>query len=95
MRLKSGNNIQLLDVRAPGELALAHISGLVHTPLDGLLDHLEELEPDTEIVTLCKAGPRAAVATELLLESGFLNVKYLTGGLEAWAEQVDPDLLTY
>ncbi len=95
VRLKSGEPLLLLDVREPNELDLARIPGAVHIPLSELLDRVNELDPDREIVVVCLAGNRSAVAADLLRESGFHKVSHLAGGLRAWAKEVDPDLLVY
>ncbi|HIQ09515.1 MAG TPA: molybdopterin-synthase adenylyltransferase MoeB [Anaerolineaceae bacterium] len=95
VRLQSGEPLFLLDVREPNELDLARLPGAVNIPLSELLDRLNELDPDKEIVVICRRGTRSAIAAELLRESGFHKVSHLAGGLQAWAEEVDPDLLVY
>jgi adenylyltransferase/sulfurtransferase len=47
------------------------------------------------MVVFCKAGPRSARALELLVSAGFRKVKNLQGGINAWAEQVDPSQPVY
>ena len=95
VRLQSGEPLLLLDVREPNEVDLVQLPGSIHIPLSELPEHLNDLDPEKEIVVLCRSGQRSAVAVELLRESGFHKVSHLAGGLRAWAEEVDPDLLVY
>jgi molybdopterin/thiamine biosynthesis adenylyltransferase/rhodanese-related sulfurtransferase len=88
-RLKHGDQIRLVDVREPHELAISHIAGAQNLPLGLLTAHLGELDSAQEIVLFCKSGTRSARALELLLSAGFRKVKNLQGGINAWAIEVD------
>lgn len=88
-------DIYLLDVRGPEEQAICKIAGSVLIPLPELPTRLGEIPKDKNIVVHCKAGGRSAKATELLLNSGFKNVKNLKGGILAWIAEVDPSLQKY
>jgi adenylyltransferase/sulfurtransferase len=95
LRLKEGNGLRLLDVREPHELQISRISGATLIPLGQLAARLSELDSAEEMVVFCKAGPRSARALELLVSAGFRKVKNLQGGINAWAEQVDPSQPVY
>ena len=43
----------------------------------------------------CKSGTRSARALEVLYSAGFRKVKNLLGGINAWAQEVDPELPIY
>lgn len=94
-RLKLPNPPTLLDVREPHELQISAIEGAKLIPLGQLASRLAELDPTQEIVVFCKAGTRSTRALELLVASGFHKIKNLVGGINAWAEKVDPDLPIY
>jgi sulfur-carrier protein adenylyltransferase/sulfurtransferase len=94
-RLQQGNPIRLLDVREPHELQISQIPGATLIPLGQLASRLSELDSAEEMVVFCKAGTRSARALELLLSAGFRKVKNLEGGINAWAEDVDPSLPIY
>jgi adenylyltransferase/sulfurtransferase len=94
-RIKRGERIRLIDVREPHELQISRINGAEVIPLGSLAAHLHELDSAEEIVLFCKSGTRSARALELLLGAGFRKVKNLRGGINAWAEQVDPSLPRY
>jgi molybdopterin/thiamine biosynthesis adenylyltransferase/rhodanese-related sulfurtransferase len=91
----SGDEIQLLDVREPFEHDIAHIEGAKLIPLGDLEKRLGELSKEADIVVHCKMGGRSKQAAELLLGSGFTRVASLTGGINAWAEEIDPTLAKY
>lgn len=88
--MKLGNHLRLLDVREPHELQISHIEGATVIPLGQLAARLSELDSAEDLVVFCKAGTRSARALELLLSAGFRKVKNLQGGINAWAQQVDP-----
>jgi rhodanese-related sulfurtransferase len=94
-RMADGNHLVLLDVREPHELQISHIEGAKLIPLGELAARLSELDSADEMVVFCKAGPRSARALELLISAGFRKVKNLQGGINAWAEQVDPSQPVY
>lgn len=94
-RLKSGIPLRLIDVREPHELEISQIPGAQLIPLGQLASRLSELDSAEEIVLFCKAGTRSARALEVLLSAGFRKVKNLKGGINAWAQEVDPSLPIY
>ncbi|HEY5901701.1 MAG TPA: molybdopterin-synthase adenylyltransferase MoeB [Anaerolineales bacterium] len=93
-RVKS-NHLKLLDVREPHELQISALEGAVNIPLGQLAAHLSELDSAEDMVVFCKGGTRSARALELLVSAGFKKVKNLKGGINAWAQEVDPSLPLY
>lgn len=94
-RLARGENIRLIDVREPHELEIVRFPGAENIPLSQLPERLNELDSREDIVLICNMGSRSARALEILKAAGFRKVKNLRGGLEAWAEEVDPEMLVY
>lgn len=86
---------QLIDVREPHELEISKIDAAELIPLGELAAHLSELDTAQEIVLMCKSGTRSARALDLMLGAGFRKLKNLKGGINAWAEDVDPSLPRY
>lgn len=93
----------LLDVREPVELMYANLgSDVTHLPLsqladeglgalpDAIRDHL-----DAEIVVMCHHGVRSAQVTAWLRQQGWTNVFNLTGGIDAYAREIDPKVGHY
>lgn len=92
-RLDRGDALVLLDVRQPWEHDHGHIPGSVLMPLPEVPERFEELDPQAEIVAYCKIGERSAAAADFLVRRGFTNVANLAGGILAWADDIDPNVL--
>jgi rhodanese-related sulfurtransferase len=82
-RLARGEDVFLLDVREPDEVAEWAYPIGVHIPLGELGQRLDELPPDTTIVAACHLGGRSATAAQALSEAGWA-AENLTGGAVAW-----------
>ncbi|MEW6567127.1 MAG: molybdopterin-synthase adenylyltransferase MoeB [Chloroflexota bacterium] len=94
-RLASGEPLRLIDVREPHEQAISRIPGAELIPLGTLASRMHELDSAQQIVLFCKSGSRSARAVELLAGAGFRKIWNLRGGVNAWAEQVDPSQAIY
>lgn len=85
----------LLDVREPNEYAYCHIAGAVLMPMQSVPAQMNELDEEAEIVCICHHGMRSMQVARFLEQHGYTNVLNLTGGVHAWAQQVDPDMPVY
>lgn len=96
-RLDAGGRFQLVDVREPFEWDIANLSehGAVLIPLNELRDRLNELDPNRETFVYCRSGARSQRAAELLKSSGFARVTNIAGGIQAWADRIDPSKPKY
>jgi rhodanese-related sulfurtransferase len=94
-RLDLGEELLLLDVREPDEVAFCAIPGSVHIPLGQVPGRLHELDPEREIVVVCHHGARSFQACMFLRARGFGNVYNLDGGIDAWSLSVDPTVPRY
>jgi len=95
-RLDNGDDIQIVDVREPNEVAVARIPNSIHIPLAQVLNRMSEIDPAREAVVHCKMGGRSARAIEALKRSGFTGkLLNLTGGITAWSNDVDPSVPKY
>ena len=92
-----GEKFTLLDVREPGEIATAAIEGTVRIPMQQLPTRLNELEPhkNERIVVHCHHGGRSARVQAWLQQQGFTQVQNMTGGIDAWSQEVDPSVPRY
>ncbi len=84
----------LLDVREADEYAAGHLPGAVHISR-GLLEFKLSSSPelssrDLKIVMYCKTSGRAALAACALQEMGYLQVKSIAGGFDAWVAAGKP-----
>jgi rhodanese-related sulfurtransferase len=94
-RHDAGEEIVLLDVREPDELATAAIPWATWIPMAEIPGRLEELPRETPVVVMCHAGGRSARVTQFLEQNGFSNAANLTGGIDAWAETIEPTMARY
>ncbi|MDR0664183.1 MAG: molybdopterin-synthase adenylyltransferase MoeB [Helicobacteraceae bacterium] len=95
-RLDRGEKPQLIDVREPHELAIARFPNAKAIPIGQIARRRDELNPNVEVVVICKMGTRSAFAIRALKEAGYAgSLLNLEGGINAWSEQVDPSLPTY
>lgn len=85
----------VLDVREPWEHEVCHIAGSRLLPMQDIPARVKELPTDTDIVVLCHHGMRSLQVAQFLKQSGLERVSNLSGGIAAWAAQVDPDMSQY
>jgi rhodanese-related sulfurtransferase len=85
----------MLDVREPWEAQICRIEGSDLVPMRALPVRMHELNPGRPIVCVCHHGGRSAHVAMFLARQGFESVYNLTGGVDAWARQVDTAMPTY
>ncbi|HCD52850.1 MAG TPA: NADH oxidase [Balneolaceae bacterium] len=92
-KLDANEDVQLIDVREDFEYQVSNLGGK-HIPLGSLPTKIEELSglKEKEIIMICRSGARSANATYFLTQNGFTNVANLSGGMMAWADEIDPEL---
>ena len=94
-RLKGNEPPMLIDVREPVERQISSLPGALNLPLGQLSQRLKELDPSRDYVLFCRTGVRSAQALQIMLSAGFTHLSNLQGGINAWAQQINPDLLQY
>lgn len=85
----------VLDVREDWELAQAVLPGAVHIPMGQIPARLAELDVSQPVVVICHHGMRSQQVAEFLEKKGFTAVSNLSGGIDAWSEQIDPSVPRY
>lgn len=93
--IQTGHTPVLLDVREPWEWNLCRLPGAVLIPLHKLPARVEELNKEAETVVICHHGVRSYQAARYLESAGFTDVINLSGGVAAWADEVDPAMPRY
>lgn len=83
--IKEDANIILLDVRNILEFETGHLLGALNIPLSELEEKVELLIANKGqiIVVYCNSGVKSKIASEMLIEMGYINVYELKGGLDA------------
>lgn len=95
--LDSGKQLALIDVREPGEFEINRIEGAQLVPQSAIVtgEGLASVPQDRMAVLYCKTGIRSAAALAALKNAGFANAVHLQGGIVAWANQMQPDMVMY
>jgi adenylyltransferase/sulfurtransferase len=91
----SGQRPLVVDVREPHEREIAAIPDSILIPVGDIAARMHELDSSQEIVLYCRTGVRSAKALEQLRSAGFNKLKNLTGGIHAWADEIDPSVPKY
>jgi rhodanese-related sulfurtransferase len=94
-RLDRGDDLTVLDVREPGEVALAPFPRAMHLPMGDIPSRIGELDSEAEWIVVCHHGIRSAQVAMYLAHNGFERVSNLSGGIEAWSLEVDPTIPRY
>ena len=92
--IKAGEAMELLDIRTPEERAIAAIPGAV------LLNEIEaarveEVPRDTRLGLHCHHGGRSQQAADQFVSLGFTQVFNVVGGIDAWSQEIDPEVPRY
>ncbi|MBS1694315.1 MAG: adenylyltransferase/sulfurtransferase MoeZ [Actinobacteria bacterium] len=95
--LDSGRPLALIDVREPVEWDINHIQGAELIPKSTIESGagLARLPHDRTAVLYCKTGVRSAEALAAVKKAGFSDAMHLQGGIVAWANQLEPDMVMY
>jgi rhodanese-related sulfurtransferase len=93
--IRSGKKFQLIDVREPYEFDIVNLGGTL-VPKNEILNHVADLNPDTDIVIHCRTGKRSHDVIQLLHHhTNLKNLYNLKGGILAWINEIDPSLPKY
>jgi len=96
-KLSSGDNCLLLDCREQHEWDHVRIEGAELLPMSEIQARIGELDEhrEREIIVYCHHGGRSLQIAMWLQQQGFSNALSMAGGIDAWAQNVDPDLPRY
>ncbi|ATA29334.1 sulfur carrier protein adenylyltransferase ThiF [Mycobacterium lepraemurium] len=95
--LDSGAKLALIDVREPVEFDIVHLDGAQLIPQSSINsgEGVAKLPADRMPVLYCKTGVRSAQALAVVRQAGFSDAVHLQGGIVAWAQQMQPDMILY
>lgn len=87
---------RFLDVRGQHEYDICHVADAELLPLPGLnADSATRLDRDQTWIVYCHKGVRSRKATAQLQDLGFEKVVSMSGGIDAWAVDVEPEMPRY
>jgi len=88
----------LIDVREISEHQLTRIEGAELIPMNTVpqhLQHLEALADEKLLIVFCHHGVRSLNVVNWLRRQGVDNCVSMTGGIDYWSTQVDPEVPRY
>ena len=94
-RLRSGEQLPLIDVRSREEWDAVHLEGATFFTQELMQEIMSEWPKDREIIFVCHHGVRSLDAASYFAGHGFQHVRSMTGGLDAWSVAVNQDLPRY
>lgn len=86
---------QLIDVREPHEFAICQIAGAAFIPMRQIPENTADLPRDRHLLIYCHHGARSMRVVQYLRDQGFAAVSNVAGGINAWAEEIEPGMLKY
>lgn len=94
--LDSETEIILIDVREQFEYNICHLNNAQLIPLNTLPANLQKIDLAKQVVVYCHHGVRSAYAINYIQQvTGTNNLYNLTGGIDAWANEVDTSMPVY
>ena len=84
------SKVTLVDVRTSDEFELGAINGAINLPLDELRGHIAEIPRDMPVWVYCGVGLRGYLASNILKENGFNDVRNLVGGIKTYNAATKP-----
>lgn len=95
--LDSKSDFLLIDCREVAEHQHCRIEGSQLIPMNETPDRLAEIEAHSgkPIVVHCHHGGRSLQVVNWLRANGFPNAQNMTGGIEAWSNEIDPAVPRY
>lgn len=94
-KIASSDSLFLLDVRESWEFDTCHLEGSILIPMDDIPNKLDQLDKNQTIAVICHHGRRSLNVANFLENNGFEHLINLTGGIDAWAEEVDRNMAKY
>lgn len=96
-KLDAGEEFVLLDCREQEEVETVRIDGSLWIPMSEIQARHVELEPHRtrDIVVYCHLGGRSLQVAQWLGQQGYASVSSMAGGIDQWAELIDPNLPRY
>lgn len=89
-RIASGEDVLLVDIRTPAEIAQGAIPDAMQLPMHLIPIRISELPKDRDVVLYCRSGARSYQACAYMMQQGYDRVLNLRGGIIAWARHGYP-----
>lgn len=83
-RIGEGADLQVVDVRRPGEYASGHVAGAINLTLAHLEQEVSTLNSNRPTAVICASGYRSSAATSILERHRFAEIYNIVGGTNGW-----------
>ena len=93
--MSTDESVFLLDVRDEWEFETCQIAGTHNIPMADIASSIDGLDQACKTVVICHHGMRSHQVANFLEQQGFEDVLNLSGGIHAWAMEVDLDMPKY
>jgi rhodanese-related sulfurtransferase len=96
-KLDSGGDFIWLDCRETDEYAISKIDEALFLPMSEIQQRVGELYADRgrQIVVHCHHGGRSLRVAQWLRQQGFAGAQSMSGGIDAWSQQIDAKVPRY
>jgi len=88
-------SVRLLDVREDFERAIASLPGSQQLTEQLATEISQRGDRNARYIFMCHHGIRSMVAAQYFAQQGFKNVYSMRGGIQAWSEEIDPEMPMY
>jgi rhodanese-related sulfurtransferase len=93
---QQGENFTLIDCREPAEAEICRIDAATLIPMGEIAEKVDQLgAKDQRIVIHCHKGGRSYRVAAWLRQQGFEHAQSMAGGIEQWAEEIEPGMAKY
>jgi rhodanese-related sulfurtransferase len=93
--IEKDSSLILLDIREEVEYRISCVKGSMFFPMSLLFSYYFLLDPKRSYFVLCHHGVRSARVVNFLVDKGFVDVYNIVGGIDAWAREVDFNVVCY
>src|SRR5262245_14630192 len=92
---KTDPSVRLVDVRSREEFEAVHIEGAILLSQDVMRQIMAEGSNTRPLVVVDHQGKNGLDAAAYFMGHGLQNVRCLRGGIDAWAQEVEPTMRRY
>jgi rhodanese-related sulfurtransferase len=93
--IQQDKSLRLVDVRSREEFEAVHIKGSTLLSQDVMRQIMGDGSNTKPVVVVDHQGKNGLDAAAYFMGHGLQNVRCLRGGIDAWAQEVDPEMRRY
>lgn len=93
-KIDNQEDFQLIDVREDFEYETSNINA-VHISMHSVFAEIDKIAKDKPVVIHCRSGKRSGDVIKMLETKGYTNLSNLKGGILAWRDAFEPNMIVY